>query len=170
MLLDKFRNLCVWNGDTIEDVRFWCEPELTKEGIQLIGKSDFPDFDAFVTFEARGFYLAGMAAAMYSKPSVLIRKHKKFYEKMEHAKVSLTNWKNDPETLTILKKGLPTAKRVLVVDDILDTGRSLEAGVSLLGGLDIEIVGAFYILNAASEEITSKFSFPIKSAIQHKLF
>jgi adenine/guanine phosphoribosyltransferase-like PRPP-binding protein len=56
------------------------------------------------------------------------------------------------------------------VDDILDTGRSLEAGMTLVGVLGIEIVGAFYILNAASEEITSKFRFPIKSAIQHRLF
>jgi adenine/guanine phosphoribosyltransferase-like PRPP-binding protein len=168
--VNKFSNLCVWNGDIMEDVRFWCEPDLTKEALQLIAENNFPEFDAFATFEARGYYLAGMASAMYSRPTILIRKHKKFYDKMDHAKVSFINWKGEPETLTVLKKSLPRAKRVLVVDDILDTGRSLEAGASLLSGLGVEVVGAFYILNAASEEITSKFQFPIKSAIQHKLF
>lgn len=48
--MDKFRELCVWNGDVLEDVRFWCEPDLTKEALQLITKNSLPQFDAFATF------------------------------------------------------------------------------------------------------------------------
>lgn len=118
---------------------------------------------------ARGFFLAGVASAHLDLLTVLIRKHKKFFDKIDHQKVTFTNWKNEVEALTILKGSMPQVKRVLIIDDILDTGRSLRAGQELLRTLGIEIVGAFYLLNAAKEEVYRSFSFPIHSAKEHKL-
>lgn len=165
----KFHSLFQWNGERLEDVRFWCEPQLTAEALGQIPGCHFPAHDGLVTFEARGFFLAGIASAQLNLPVALIRKHKRFYDKMDHAKVSFKNWKNEEETLTMLKKSTPPVSKVLVVDDILDTGRSLLAGQELLQTMNIEIVGAYYLLNAADEKTLQQFSFPIHAAMKHKL-
>ena len=65
---------------------------------------------------------------------------------------------------------IPEPKRVLVIDDILDTGASLAAGVELLAGEGIEVIGAFYLLNAGSDEALSQFRFPIRETLRHRLF
>lgn len=166
---NRFRNLFVWDQDKIEDVRFWCEPALVTEAIQKIADFNFPEFDGFATFEARGFFLSGIAASTFQKPVVTIRKHKKFYDKMAHAKVNFTNWKGEEEALTVLDKTLPQVKRVLIVDDILDTGRSLIAGQRLLGERGIEIIGAFYLLDARRDQ-SPRFDFSIESILKHRLF
>lgn len=167
---DELKQLFEWDGDRLEDVRFWCEPQATITALEQIGHLDFPQFDGFVTFEARGFFLAGVATALYRKPTVTVRKHKRFYDKMAHAKVTFMNWKNEEESLVLLKKTLPNCKRVLVVDDILDTGRSLKAGHDLLLKEGIEIVGAFYLLDARKDTNEICFEFPIKSARKQTLF
>jgi adenine/guanine phosphoribosyltransferase-like PRPP-binding protein len=166
----KYRPLFQWQDEKLEDVRFWCEPELTTEAVRSIETFEFPAYDCLVSFEARGFFLAGMAAMQFQKPVIPVRKHKAFYEKMAHAKIEYINWKGEREALTVLKNTLPAARRALVIDDIFDTGRSLEAGAELLAGLGIELVGAFYLLNAGSEQALSKFKFPIHSIAKQKLF
>ena len=166
---NKFHSLFDWNEGRLEDVRFWCEPELTAAAITSIESLGFPEFDGFASLEARGFYLAGIASSIFRLPVVLVRKHKAFYEKMNCAKIDFTNWKGEKEALTIIKKSIPAAKRVLIVDDIFDTGRSLKASEKLLKSLNIEIVGAYYLLNAGSDEALADFSFPIKAAVKHKL-
>lgn len=165
----KFRKLFQWNEDRLEDVRFWCEPQLTAEALGQIPGCRFPAHDGLVTFEARGFFLAGIASAQQDLPVALIRKHKRFYDKMDHAKISFRNWKDEEETLTLMKKSLPAMSKVLVVDDILDTGRSLAAGQALLRSVGVEIIGAYYLLNAADDKTLGNFSFPIHAAMKHKL-
>lgn len=170
MMENEFKPLFQWSGDTVEDVRFWCEPDLTVKAIESISTMGFQPFDGIASFEARGFFLAGIAASHLKRPTVLIRKHKRFYDNMEHARVDFVNWKNEPESLTILQKSMPNVKRVLVVDDIYDTGNSLHAGTQLLQQLGVEVVGAFYLLNAGSSESLSKFQFPIEAILKKKLF
>lgn len=167
---EKFKPLFQWNKESVEDIRFWCEPELTSQAIAEIRSRAFPDFDGLASFEARGFFLAGVAADQLKLPAVLIRKHKRFYEAMPHARIDFTNWKNEPESLTVLTGSLPPVKRVLIVDDIFDTGNSLRAGCQLLGSSGIRVVGAFYLLNAGTESALSDFPFPIESILKKKLF
>jgi adenine phosphoribosyltransferase len=167
---NKFNPLFQWAGDKVEDVRFWCEPVLTAEAIQQISKLGFGQFDGIASFEARGFFLAGMAASQLKLPTVLIRKHKRFYDQMEHQRIDFTNWKHEPESLTILKKSLPSVTRALIVDDIFDTGNSLRAGAQLLEQLGIKIAGAFYLLNAGSPDSLEKFRFPIEAVLKKRLF
>ncbi len=164
----QYNELFVWSGDKIEDVRFWCEPTLTTEAIKKIGEVDFPAYDGFATFEARGFYLAGIASSIFKKPVVMIRKHKPFYDKMAHAKKNYVNWKSQEESLVILDDTLPKVQRVLVVDDILDSGRSLTAGQMLLASRGISIVGAYYLLDARRDEVP--FDFQIASVLKKSLF
>lgn len=167
---DQFQKLFKWNGDCLEDTRFWCEPKLTQEALSQITSLPFNPYDGLASFEARGFFLLGSVSNHLQLPAIFIRKHKKFFEKMNHKRIDFKNWKNAPETLTVLRDSLPKVEKVLIVDDILETGRSLEAGQKLLSGLDIEIIGAFYLLDASTEDIAAKLGFPIYSVVKHKLF
>jgi adenine/guanine phosphoribosyltransferase-like PRPP-binding protein len=167
----EFKDLFVWNQDRIEDVKFWCEPELTTKSIHKIREIfNIQEIDGFVALEARGFYLAGIASAIYKLPCVMVRKHKAFYNKMDHESVHFKNWKDEPESLTIVKDTLPHVKSVLVVDDILDTGASLRASKELLARADIHINGAFYLLNSYGENASHDFGFSVHSLITKKLF
>lgn len=165
-----FDKLFEWRDGRIEDVRFWCEPEITRAAVAKIGELQHLQFDGFATFEARGYLLAGIACAQFGLPVLPLRKHKPFYDRMAHKKILFNNWKGESETLTVLTGSLPAVRRVLVIDDILDTGRSLKAGSELLYGIGIEIVGAFYLLNSGSPETLVEFEFPILSAFQRRLF
>ena len=167
---EKFKPLFQWNGEAVEDVRFWCEPELTSMAIHEISGLGFAHFDGIASFEARGFFLAGMAADQLKMPAILIRKHKRFYDGMAHERIDFTNWKNEPEALTVLTNSLPPVKRALIVDDIFDTGNSLRAGIQLLERVGIRPVGAFYLLNAGTEKALGDFSLPIESILRKKLF
>lgn len=166
-----YKNLFVWNDQKIEDVQFWCEPQLTNKAIdEIAGHFDLSHVDGFVGIEARGFYLAGLASSIYSKPTVMVRKHKAFYEKMAHESINFKNWKGDAESLTVLKKTLPSVKNVIIVDDIIDTGASLRASKTLLKYLGINIVGAFYLLNSLDKQTENEIDIPIKSILKQKLF
>jgi len=171
MLAKSFTDLFAWNNGKIEDVRFWCEPHLTLDVLKRI-ESEFSicDVEGFVGIEARGFYLAGAASLQYGLPTILVRKHKSFFDKMDHASVRFQNWKGDSETLTVMKSSLPKLNSALIVDDILDTGASLKATQQLLTSLDIKVKGAFYLLNSYGESASQDFGIPIKSALTRKLF
>lgn len=164
-------DLFVWDEGKIEDVRFWCEPDLTLKALQQI-KSLFAidSIEGFVGIEARGFYLAGAASIQYGLPTVMVRKHKAFFEKMPHESIFFTNWKGELESLTVMKNTLPKLSSVLIVDDILDTGASLKATQELLARFDIQIKGAFYLLNSYGEKASEDFGIPIKSLLTRKLF
>ena len=167
--MGAFEKLFVWDGDKIEDTKFWCEPALTSSALKDLPKLfDLQEIDGFCALEARGFILAGMAAALYEKPVMLARKHKGFYDKMAHSKIEYTNWKGEPEALTLLRKVNPSLGRVLIIDDILDTGASLRAVAELLGREGIGIVGAYYLLDASVSAMTG-IKFPIVSAVKHHL-
>lgn len=167
----EFRELFVWSGDTLEDVRFWCEPKLTNQALLEIEKKfDLEKIDGFVALEARGFYLAGVASSLFQKPVVMVRKHKKFFEKMQHETITFKNWKGEMEALTVLLGTLPKVKNVLVVDDIIDTGASLVAARSLLSHLDIQLSGAFYLLNALKFKNSNFQNIKIESIWCQKLF
>jgi len=167
----RYSNLFVWNDQKVEDVRFWCEPKLTVEAIGLVREHfDLSTIDGFVGIEARGFYLAGVASVVFELPVVMVRKHKKFYEEMAHERVEFKNWKAETESLTLIKESQPDVRKVLVIDDILDTGASLAATTELLKKAEIEICGAYYLLDSLGAESGRKFQFPIESLLTRKLF
>ncbi len=108
----RFKDLFIWDDGKIEDVRFWCEPDLTLEALKLI-ESEFSlgTIESFIGIEARGFYLAGAASIQYRTPTIMVRKHKPFFNKMDHESVHFKNWKGDPESLTVMKNSLPKRNR-----------------------------------------------------------
>lgn len=77
------------------------------------------------------------------------------------------NWKDDPEKLFVFDHSLK-GKRVLFIDDILDTGRSLQAAEKNLTSHQKKIVGAFYLMDNTEQKIRDQFDFPIKSLLRFK--
>lgn len=76
------------------------------------------------------------------------------------------SWKGREESLFIFRDRDFTGKKVLIVDDLIETGNSLEASVEGLNSLGLETAGAFYLCDASEDNLSGKFSFPIKSFLR----
>jgi len=104
------------------------------------------DYDIIVTAEAKSIPLAHELSAFTSKPYVILRKSYKPYmgNALKAETHSITTGK--PQTLFLDEKdrGLVDGKRVLIVDDVISTGSTLQ-GMHLI----IEKAGAEVVAEAA---------------------
>lgn len=107
-----------------------------------------PEFDYIVTPEAKGIPLAYEMARQSGKKYFIIRKGAKLYMK-EPVSVNV----NSITTAAVQTAYLDSAegeqmrgKRVLVLDDVISTGESLKAALTLLEKFDVNIVGMAAIL------------------------
>ena len=100
--------------------------------------------DAVVAMDARGFILGGAVAYKLGLPFVPIRKRGKLPgEKISQA-YTLEYGKDEME---IHADALPSGARVLLIDDLLATGGTAEAGVKLLEKLGAELVAAAFVID-----------------------
>ena len=72
---------------------------------------------------------------------------------MDHTSIEFKNWKGESEKLTVLKDSIPASKSYLLIDDILDTGSSLDAANKLVKNISLNLIGAFYILDSADRSL-----------------
>ena len=103
----------------------------------MVGARD-ERIDAVVGVEARGYFLGAPMALKLNAGFVPVRKLGKLpfdTHKVEH----LLEYGSD--TIERHQDGLEAGHRVLIVDDILATGGTLEATVKLVQGTGAEIVG-----------------------------
>ena len=100
--------------------------------------------DAVVAMDARGFILGGAVAYKLGLPFVPIRKAGKLPG--EKISVPYTLEYGEAE-LEIHADALSEGARVLLVDDLLATGGTAEAGVKLIGRLGGEIVAAAFVVD-----------------------
>jgi adenine phosphoribosyltransferase len=162
----KYLDLFTWYGAEIDDVVFWERGDLFDEiSVDFQSLTGGQAYELLAPLEARGFLLAGILAARLNKPILPVRKYKPFYDRFPGMKMEFTNWKGEPEALFAAHRDRYTGKRVLIVDDMIETGNSLEAAVKLLEKLDCEMVGAFYLCAVANPDIREKFNFPIYSFV-----
>ena len=98
------------------------------------------DLDAIVAVEARGFLFGAPLAYEMGKPIVLVRKPGKLPAKTLSVEYTLEYGSN---TVEILEDSVSPGQRVLVLDDLLATGGTLEATVRLveLSGGVVSAVG-----------------------------
>ena len=95
-------------------------------------------FDVVVGVEARGFVLAAAAAALSGSGLVLIRKAGKLPRPTLHRDYDL---EYGTAALELHRDELAAGSRVLLVDDVLATGGTLEAALSLLAEAGLDVVG-----------------------------
>ncbi|CAH1708132.1 adenine phosphoribosyltransferase-like [Aphis gossypii] len=120
--------------------------------------------DCVAMLEARGFLLGTLMALHLNVPCVPVRKKGKLPGKVAQLEYSLEYAKDVLEVqLDVLKEG----KRVLVIDDLLATGGTLDASIQLLRKTGAEVVQAVVIMELVDLEARKKIDIPIKSFIQY---
>ena len=100
--------------------------------------------DVVVGMDARGFILGGAVAYKLGLPFVPIRKK----GKLPGSKVSVTyTLEYGEDEMEMHDDALQAGARVLLIDDLLATGGTAEAGVRLIERLGGEIVAAAFVID-----------------------
>lgn len=102
------------------------------------------DFDAIAAIESRGFIFGSVMAAIKGLPLVLIRKPGKLPGDTISQEYSLEYGTN---TVEMHRNSLPAGSRVLIVDDLIATGGSAMAAVSLLRRDACIVAGAAFVVD-----------------------
>jgi adenine phosphoribosyltransferase len=89
--------------------------------------------------EARGFVFAAAIAARHNLGFVLLRKPGKLPREVHKVEYAL---EYGSDSLELHKDQLNASNKVVIVDDILATGGTLSAGISLVGLTGAEILGS----------------------------
>ena len=83
-------------------------------------------YDAVVSIGARGFILAGGLTYATHKPLLPVRKYHNRYENFDGQKMDFINWKDQQESLFLFNMSHHNGKRVLFLDDVMETDRSMK--------------------------------------------
>ena len=111
---------------------------------QLLHPYAGTDIDRIVGLDARGFILGGAIAHQLSVGFVPIRKKGKLPGKTLSQDYTL---EYGEATMEIHDDAIQPGEKVLVVDDLLATGGTAEAGIKLLEKLGAEIVGCAFVID-----------------------
>jgi len=101
-------------------------------------------FDKVAGLEARGFILGGAIAHQLSVGFVPIRKKGKLPGKTIEQSYTL---EYGEATMELHDDSLQAGEKVLLVDDLLATGGTAEAGIKLIEKLGAEVIGCSYIID-----------------------
>ena len=139
-------------------------PELLKEVsnemkilIKKCGK-----IDRIVTMEAMGIPLAAALSLDIGIPFTIIRK-RKYGLPGEVSVEQTTGYSNSKLYVNGLKKG----DSIVIVDDVLSTGGTLRAVLSVFKKMDVNVKGVFIAINKGShlQEISKEFNVVITSLL-----
>jgi adenine phosphoribosyltransferase len=100
--------------------------------------------DKIVGLEARGFILGGAIAHQLGKGFIPIRKQGKLPGKTISQAYKLEYGES---VMEIHEDALEPGEKVLVVDDLLATGGTAQAGLMLLEKLGAEVVGCSFVID-----------------------
>ena len=102
------------------------------------------EIDKVVALEARGFILGGAVAHQLATGFVPIRKSGKLPGNVLQEQYEL---EYGQDTIEVHDDALREGERVLIVDDLIATGGTCEAGIKLLRRLGADIIGAAFIVD-----------------------
>ncbi|MBN2048342.1 MAG: adenine phosphoribosyltransferase [Anaerolineaceae bacterium] len=117
------------------------DTELVQAAARGLAKTIDVEYDVFVTAEAKSIPLAYAMAVETNKPYVVLRKSYKPYmgEVISAETISITTGK--PQTLYLDEKDhqLIKGKKVILIDDVISTGSTLEGMKQIMdqGGADV---------------------------------
>jgi adenine phosphoribosyltransferase len=101
-------------------------------------------FDKVAGLEARGFILGGAIAHQLSVGFVPIRKKGKLPGKTVQQDYKL---EYGEATMELHDDSLVAGEKVLLVDDLLATGGTAEAGIKLIERLGAEVIGCAFVID-----------------------
>ena len=102
------------------------------------------DVDKVIGLEARGFILAGAIAHQLGKGFIPIRKQGKLPGRTISQAYTL---EYGTAVMEIHEDSIEPGEKVLVVDDLLATGGTAQAGLKLLEKLGAEILGCSFVID-----------------------
>ncbi|MEL6572174.1 MAG: adenine phosphoribosyltransferase [Pseudomonadota bacterium] len=102
------------------------------------------DIDVIVGLEARGFILGGAIAHQLSLGFVPIRKKGKLPGKTIEQAYTL---EYGEAVVEVHDDALEAGQKVLLVDDLLATGGTAEAGIKLIERLGAQVVGCAFVID-----------------------
>lgn len=118
-------------------------PEGLAKVIQLFQEQDI-EYDRIVGLDARGFPMAGALSAITGKPFVMARKKGKLPGETIFTEYEL---EYGTDELHLQTDSVLDGDRVLVIDDVIATGGTLEAVTSLIERMNAETVGILSIMD-----------------------
>ncbi len=129
----EFKKFAVSDSLDIAAFIIFGDVELTIKGCEELLKRA-PEFDVIVTPEAKSIPIAYEMARQSEKPYVVIRKGTKVYmgNPISVSVRSITTQREQKLYLGEDDVAAIKGKRVLIVDDVISTGESLDAGRKLL--------------------------------------
>ena len=119
--------------------------------------------DAVAGFDARGFLLAGVAEVL-GLPFIALRKEGKLPGLCASQTYSLEYGSATLEVQRSAALSLPPGARVLLVDDLLATGGTAAAGVSLLAGLGLRPAGLLVLCELSALGGAARVGLPVLAA------
>ncbi len=133
------------------------------ETIEEMGKLiDWTEIDVIAGIESRGFILGSGLAARYSKGFVPIRKKGKLPPPVLGESYAL---EYGTDTLEI--KPNATTKRVLIVDDVLATGGTLKAAITLCEKANYKVNNLMVLINLKFLNNFEKEGIKVKSILNY---
>ena len=122
-------------------------------------------YDRIVGLDARGFPMAGALSAMTGKPFAMARKKGKLPGETIFTEYEL---EYGTDELHLQSDSVLEGDRVLVIDDVIATGGTLEAATSLIERMNGEVVGILSIMDltflGGSEKLKAK-GYPVFSIV-----
>lgn len=123
------------------------QPELLKQIItEMSAKVDYKEADCLVGEEDRGGYICALMSIPWNKPFTLT----KWYPGELHGDVMVT-FKNSYTSGCLYINGLKKlkGKKVIIIDDLIDTGGTIVAMVELLRKNEVEVIDIVAVANKA---------------------
>jgi len=111
---------------------------------KIIDISKKVNFDKIAAIESRGFIFAAAVSYKLKKPLVMMRKKNKLPSEKHSVDFKL---EYGTSTLEIHKDSIDKGEKVLVIDDLIATGGTAEAGAKLVEISGGKISGFIFIIN-----------------------
>ena len=111
---------------------------------QIIDISKKLEFDKIAAIESRGFVFASAVSYKLKKPFILMRKKNKLPAEKVSVDFQLEYGK---ASLEIHKDSINNGEKILIIDDLIATGGTAEAGAKLVEISKGKVAGFIFIIN-----------------------
>lgn len=123
------------------------------------------EYDVIAGAESRGFIFGTPIAYNMHKPFALVRKKGKLPRETVETSYDL---EYGSATIEMHKDSIKPGQKVLVVDDLIATGGTLEATIKLVEQLGGEVVGVLVLMELKGLHGRDKIKCPVYSAIRYE--